>query len=151
MEKEIFQQMSKISVDINQTSKGYLYIRSLKINADNIDELDSLIEQAWNRINTKISNLSKDSKQKEEIILDSKDTELFEKLRGLRLEIARNNNFPPYVIFHDSVLKQFARLKPQTKEEMLNIGNVGELKFEKYGERFLEIIKNFIRDNHQNF
>jgi len=147
MEKEIAQQIPKISIDINQTSNGHLYIRSLKINADNIEELDGLIEQAWNKLNTKINDLNKPNKQKEEIILSSKETELFEKLRKLRMDIAGMNNFPPYVVFHDYTLKQFAKIKPQTKEEMLNIGNVGELKFEKYGEKFLEIIRGFVNNN----
>ena len=49
------------------------------------------------------------------------------------------------MIFHDSVLKYLAKLKPQTKEEMLKIEGVGEKRFEKYGELFLESIRDFVK------
>ncbi len=152
MEKAIFQQTPKISIDIKQTSKGFLYIGSLIINADNVDELDSLIEQALYKIRTKIANFNitpqqekKDLPKTDNIELDLGETELFERLRKLRLELAKKENFPPYVVFHDSVLKLFAKLKPLTKEEMLKIGGVGEKRFEKYGKLFLEILQDSVK------
>ena len=64
---------------------------------------------------------------------------LFEKLRSLRLEIARQEKVPPYLVFSDKTLVHMSILRPTTKAEMLSVSGVGEYKYEKYGERFLEV------------
>lgn len=69
--------------------------------------------------------------------------ELFEKLRSLRLEIAREESMPPYIIFSDKTLIDMCVKAPQNKSEMLNVSGVGITKFEKYGERFLGEISVF--------
>ena len=68
------------------------------------------------------------------------DEALFGKLKKLRLEIAREEKVPPYIVFSDKTLLLMCAAKPGTKEEMLAISGVGEYKFAKYGERFLECI-----------
>lgn len=70
-----------------------------------------------------------------------RDEALFEKLRTLRMEIAREAKVPPYIVFSDKTLTHMCVVKPQTKEQMLSVSGVGEFKYEKYGERFLECIK----------
>ncbi len=72
---------------------------------------------------------------------DEGETQLFEKLRLLRLEIARQFGLPPYVVFHDKTLKEMAILKPQSRTAMLQVTGVGEQKLERYGDRFLDVIK----------
>lgn len=74
-------------------------------------------------------------------VLTEKDEELFEKLRGLRIKIAKAEKVPPYIVFSDKTLIQMCSLKPETKEEMLMVSGVGEFKFEKYGESFLKVIR----------
>ena len=69
------------------------------------------------------------------------DTELFESLRALRHEIAQESNVPAYIVFGDKTLKEMAAKNPQTKEEMLQIGGIGEVKFERYGEKFLTLLQ----------
>ena len=66
---------------------------------------------------------------------------LFEKLRALRLEIAKEEKVPPYIVFSDKTLTHMCIVKPETKEEMLTVSGVGEYKFGKYGERFLAKIR----------
>lgn len=66
--------------------------------------------------------------------------ELFELLRQLRTEIAKEEKVPPYIIFADKTLIDMCHKMPTTKEQMLEVSGVGEVKYEKYGERFLEII-----------
>ncbi|MBU0543966.1 MAG: DNA helicase RecQ [Proteobacteria bacterium] len=67
--------------------------------------------------------------------------QLFEKLRLLRLEIARQFELPPYVVFHDKTLKEMAILKPTNRTAMLQVTGVGEQKLRRYGDRFLDAIK----------
>ncbi len=69
------------------------------------------------------------------------DTELFETLRALRFEIAQEKGVPPYVVFGDKTLKEMAAVRPQTKERMLEVNGVGEVKFERYGEAFLALLR----------
>lgn len=72
---------------------------------------------------------------------DSKQMDLFESLRKARLEIAREAGMPPYIVFSDKTLVDMCIKMPQDKEEMLTVSGVGEYKYEKYGERFLAVIK----------
>lgn len=65
---------------------------------------------------------------------------LFERLRTLRLEIAREEALPPYIIFSDKTLIDMCVKMPRTKAEMLGVNGVGENKFTRYGKRFLEEI-----------
>ncbi len=69
------------------------------------------------------------------------DKELFKKLKELRLQLARAQNMPPYVIFHDKTLVEMAATRPQTLEEFSQISGVGQNKLEKYGEAFLVVTK----------
>ena len=65
---------------------------------------------------------------------------LFDKLRQLRLAIAREENMPPYIIFSDKTLTDMCVKLPKDKAQMLNVSGVGENKYAKYGERFLAVI-----------
>lgn len=69
------------------------------------------------------------------------DEELYEKFRSLRREIALEYEVPAYVIFGDKTLKEFASKLPITKDEILDINGVGLVKYEKYGEQFLNLSK----------
>jgi ATP-dependent DNA helicase RecQ len=69
------------------------------------------------------------------------DVELFDTLRGLRQEIAQEQGVPAYIVFGDKTLKEMAAKRPQSKEEMLQIGGIGEVKFERYGEQFLILLQ----------
>lgn len=66
---------------------------------------------------------------------------LFEQLRRLRKAIAEQEKVPPYVIFHDGTLREMARRKPATQEELLTVKGVGGKKLEKYGAAFLAVIR----------
>ena len=67
--------------------------------------------------------------------------ELFDYLRALRKEIATRDHIPPYVVFSDATLRDMCRVQPETLDEMLTVKGIGELKLEKYGEAFLQCIK----------
>lgn len=74
-------------------------------------------------------------------VLTQKEMTLFEKLRALRMEIARAERVPPYIVFSDKTLTHMCSVRPGTKEEMLTVTGVGQFKYEKYGERFLKCIQ----------
>jgi ATP-dependent DNA helicase RecQ len=71
---------------------------------------------------------------------DGVDRDLFEQLRAVRLEIARSRGVPPYVVFHDTTLREMARLKPSTMDALRTVYGVGARKAEDLGERFLKAI-----------
>ena len=78
---------------------------------------------------------------------DDYDSQLFDILRSIRRNISIENNIPPFIVFSDITLKQMATYYPITKENMLNISGVGSLKFEKYGNIFIEAINNYVSAN----
>lgn len=78
--------------------------------------------------------------------LSGADEGLFEKLRELRTEIAREEGVPPYIVFSDKTLASMCMVKPDTKSDMLSVSGVGEFKLEKYGKRFLDCVKANVRE-----
>lgn len=75
------------------------------------------------------------------------DETLFEKLRAVRTEIAREEKVPPYIVFSDKTLTHMCIVKPTTKEEMLTVSGVGEFKYEKYGEKFLACVQETVGES----
>jgi ATP-dependent DNA helicase RecQ len=69
------------------------------------------------------------------------DRALFERLRAVRLEIARSRGVPPYVIFHDATLREMARLRPASLDALLTVKGVGARKANDLGETFLLAIR----------
>ncbi|HEV2866959.1 MAG TPA: DNA helicase RecQ [Allosphingosinicella sp.] len=66
---------------------------------------------------------------------------LFEALRARRREIAAEAGLPPYVIFHDSTLREIAELKPTTLHALSRVSGVGEAKLDRYGEAFVAVVR----------
>jgi ATP-dependent DNA helicase RecQ len=71
------------------------------------------------------------------------DQDLFELLRNLRTEIAKEEKVPPYIVFSDKTLIGLCQVKPVTEDEMLLVSGVGQFKLDKYGQRFLEVMKSY--------
>ncbi|MCL2368435.1 MAG: DNA helicase RecQ [Oscillospiraceae bacterium] len=69
------------------------------------------------------------------------DDSLFEKLRGLRAELAQAQGVPPYVIFHDTTLVEMSEVVPLTEEAFLEISGVGGRKLARYGADFLAVLR----------
>ena len=84
--------------------------------------------------------VQKKARGEKEEDLRSEDERLFAELRNLRMELAREAKVPPYIIFSDKSLRMMCRIRPRSRGEMLSISGVGEYKYEKYGETFLNII-----------
>ena len=67
-------------------------------------------------------------------------TKLWDALRERRIELAREQEVPPYVIFHDATLMDMMEYRPQTMQQMGRISGIGQKKLEAYGETFLEVL-----------
>jgi ATP-dependent DNA helicase RecQ len=72
--------------------------------------------------------------------LSSTEQEIFEKLRWWRVETARKHNVPAYVIFHDATMREIAKTKPLSLDELRSVSGVGEKKLESYGEEIVALI-----------
>lgn len=75
--------------------------------------------------------------------IPSQDQGLWQALRACRKRLADQHNLPPFVIFHDSTLKDMLVVRPQTEREMLTVVGVGDVKMQKYGELFLQVIREY--------
>lgn len=71
---------------------------------------------------------------------DAASQALWEALRQLRLDLSRELNVPPYVIFHDKTLKEMVAHRPANPSDMLEISGIGQGKLERFGDRFLAAI-----------
>lgn len=75
------------------------------------------------------------------------DDSLFALLRELRKEISQEERVPPYIIFSDSTLREMSEKRPLDAAAMLRVKGVGEAKFQKYGERFLGLLREYAEEN----
>jgi len=75
--------------------------------------------------------------------LRSMDEELFEALRALRTDLASEQGVPPYVIFSDASLIEMAKIRPQNEDTFRYINGVGEMKLERYGEKFMQVVREY--------
>jgi ATP-dependent DNA helicase RecQ len=80
------------------------------------------------------------SREPEAELAAPEDRDLWERLRALRLRLAREADRPPFTIFHDRTLREMVRLRPRSRVELLAVSGVGETKADRYGAAFLEVI-----------
>ena len=73
------------------------------------------------------------------------DRELFDLLRDLRLRLARERGVPPYVIFHDTTLRDMVQRRPKTIDDLHEVYGVGARKAADFGDAFLDAIRTFRR------
>ncbi|MFT7823771.1 MAG: DNA helicase RecQ [Sulfurimonas sp.] len=85
--------------------------------------------------------LKKAERKHKVAFFDDYDAEMFDRLRDLRGKIAEENGIPPYIVFSDKTLRELSVRKPATKEEMLEVHGVGEVKYDRYGEAFIRLFK----------
>lgn len=100
-----------------------------------------------NRSNEHTAKRKKEVINKKEISYDreTEDSSLFETLRALRRKLADQQAIPPYIIFSDKVLNNICQIKPTTLESFGAINGIGEYKKERYGNDFINAIKQFMK------
>lgn len=83
----------------------------------------------------------KGQEKKKKAAVEAKYPALFEQLRKYRYELAQKEHVPPYIIFSDKTLKEMSTFLPTTRDAMLEINGIGKVKYDKYGEEFMEIVR----------
>ncbi len=73
--------------------------------------------------------------------IDAPDGGLMEQLKAARMALAKQHRVPPYIICNDATLASMARIRPQTKNGMLSVSGMGEVKTAKYGDAFLQVLR----------
>lgn len=111
--------------------------KAVKITQVGLDILKS--KQVVHIDEDKLKVVKKERKSSE--YLENVNSETYEAFRELRRKIANENNVPAYIVFSDKTLSLLSSQLPQSKEEMLDINGIGEVKFERYGEEFLNLSK----------
>lgn len=133
------------------TEMGYLYQTQEKYSVLKLGNITPLKDENIRVIMRTYEEKEPDKKKKTQKAVRKRSTDaltsagydLFEVLRKLRLEIAKEESMPPYIIFSDKTLIDMCVKKPSDEEEMLNVSGVGANKLKKYGQRFLEEIQKF--------
>ncbi len=118
-------------------AEGYIILSNSKYSVTKLSNTAAAVlkgeEEVQRRVRKKIKRISAKN-------------ELFEILCKLRVELAKREDVPPYIIFQDGTLKEFSRKLPKNKNEMLKIKGVGLIKYQKYGKLFLEQIKSYQKE-----
>lgn len=133
------------------TEMGYLYQTQEKYSVLKLGNITPLKDANTRVIMRTYEEKEPDKKKKTQKAVRKRSTDaltsagydLFEILRKLRLEIAKEESMPPYIIFSDKTLIDMCVKKPSDEEEMLNVSGVGANKLKKYGQRFLQEIQKF--------
>ena len=140
--------MNKLIID------GYLYLTNDKYAIVKTDRSVEAVMADKARIIMKLpkddvqhTNTETGKSRRKSEILTSKGLDLFEILRQVRTRLAKEEGMPPYIIFSDKTLTDMCVRVPFNKQEMLMVTGVGEHKFEKYGQPFIDAILDFTNGN----
>lgn len=148
----------------DMNSAQYDHFGSLKMNQkDAISLIDYLIasryleiegtkyplvhvtNRGWDVLDGKVTVKRRIAKvqKKARIFAQDENPDLYEALRKKRMELARKQKVPAFMIFSDRSLHDMAKIKPQNNEEFLEVSGVGQAKMEKYGSTMIKVIKEF--------
>lgn len=130
---------------------GYIIQTADKYSVLQIGDISDLKDEntkiTVREIKEKKQEANKVRKQRSTDALTADGYKLFDKLRELRLAIAREEGMPPYIIFNDKTLVDMCVKVPFDKNSMLNVSGVAERKFDKYGKRFIDAIQTYVQEH----
>lgn len=147
--KEYSESMLK-EIIMTLVSMGYIYITADKFPVLKLTSSSVPVLKGQLKVYHKKSLLERKStaEEKSSIAKGGRsanfDEDLFNELRELRYKLSQDKGLPPFMIFHDSTLREMAGYFPQDKEAFLTIKGVGLKKYESYGESFIQIINDYI-------
>ena len=132
-------------------AEGYLFQTEGQYSVIKLGDISPLRDEntrvVMRTFEEKKSDKNKNVRKRSTDSLTASGYDLFEILRKLRLEIAREEALPPYIIFSDKTLIDMCVKLPAARESFLNVSGVGVTKLDKYGQRFLDAIHTFL-DTH---
>ncbi|MCM1025765.1 MAG: DNA helicase RecQ [Roseburia sp.] len=137
------------SLIYQMVAEGYLYQTEDQYSVLRLGNIEPLKEEG-RRVILRVheekepERRSRSAHKRSTDVLTGAGYDLFEALRGLRREIAREEGLPPYIVFGDKTLIDMCVKLPGDERELLRVSGVGENKREKYGARFLEAIRLFL-------
>ena len=131
-----------VGVELLQQSDGvYPVVALTKKGLDLLKDANSVPGLALARQRPPRKGMPRAQSRVEAESWENVDRDLFERLRTVRLEIARSRGVPPYVIFHDATLREMARLRPTSIDALLAVKGVGARKADDLGGVFLDAIR----------
>lgn len=144
-----FDEISTYGIMKEYSSDGLKEFINILIAHGYLDVNEEFSTVALNNISFKVIKGEVEVLLKEVNIESNKaeNNDLFDKLRYLRREIAEEEKKAPYMIFGDGTLREMSIKYPINKDEILQVSGVGEIKYERYGERFIEIIREYVANN----
>ena len=98
-------------------------------------------EQVWLREDPAAKRVARKTARAPSYQVPPEGEPLWDALRELRTRLSREASVPPYVIFHDATLREMVRLRPSSPTELLALQGIGETKLERYGEAFLNVLR----------
>ena len=119
------------------TSEGHKFLRNKE--KINLRKMTVKVKEKKTKVKTEKVEGDKNKKSSILTLSSDEDNELFARLKAKRLKIAKTQNIPPYLIFHDKTLIAMINARPKKLEDMRGISGVGDEKLKKYGKMFLEI------------
>lgn len=130
-------------------SKGYIYSTADKFPVLKLSSNAGDVLRGQVKVYHKKHLVERKSSSAKDVIdiMENFDEELFQELKALRYSLSQENGLAPFMIFHDSTLKEMSSYFPQNREAMLMIKGVGLKKYETYGESFLNVIKDYSIEN----
>lgn len=144
-----FDEISTYGIMKEYSSDGLKEFINILIAHGYLDVNEEFSTVALNNISFKVIKGEVEVLLKEVNIESNKaeNNDLFDKLKYLRREIAEEEKKAPYMIFGDGTLREMSIKYPINKDEILQVSGVGEIKYERYGERFIEIIREYVAAN----
>ena len=124
------------------TEQGYLIIESQHQTLRDTEKTKEILF-GGQTIDIRVRSAAPAKEKKSSQKGNAQSSELFERLRSLRAQIANQRGIAAYMVFSDATLHDMARKKPRTAREMLDVKGVGEFKLNRYGEAFLQKIAEF--------
>ena len=142
IQKEYWQSFIRQLISANHITINIKKYGAYQISESGLKILKGYLTFNYKSIDIKDIVSEKQYKKTDRIEVVNKDLPLLQKLKELRLKLAKKQNVPAYVVFADQALHHMIEIKPQNLEEMKLIIGMGPSKIEKYGRTFLEVLNN---------
>lgn len=125
--------------------KEYMCVTNTEFPVVKLTEKSKLILFENEKIKMKLTREVEETRQREVKKKEVADEVLFAKLKTLRMEIAKQEGVPAFIVFSDAVLIDMCRVMPHNEQEFLEVSGVGQAKLNRYGKEFLEVIRNYTK------